>query len=223
MVEGSRHRSISNRLQLRVIHRTTILSHDDRIRIAAHPARRRSGRRSRPAARPRPALDAPAPDADRGPLEDRWPRDGVRARRALPGDRPRDDPLDRLSDARRPRGARPARATATAPTVARSSTSCRPPSTATSIASTAGRPGRSRPTRPRRSSPRSTCGVTSRSTSAISRSPAGAAPVARRSMGDGGDRSAAGCQSPDGTPMMLKPPSTYSTSPVTALERSDAR
>ena len=30
-------------------------------------------------------------------------------------------------------------------------------------------------------------------------------------------------QSPDGTPMTLNPPSTYRTSPVTALERSDAR
>ncbi len=30
-------------------------------------------------------------------------------------------------------------------------------------------------------------------------------------------------QSPVGTPRMLKPPSTYRTSPVTALERSDAR
>ena len=116
---------------------------------------------------------------------------GVGARRALPGDRPRDDPLDRLPDARRPRGARPAEPQ---PRRRRPRGVPRP---------AGGRPrppplhrlrddvgDRGRRSRGPRLDARA-CGATSRSTSAISRSPAAAARVARPSMADGGDGSAA--------------------------------
>ena len=116
-----------------------------RIRIDPSGARRRLGGCPRPVARARPALDAAATHADRGPVAVRRPRDRLRTGRALPRDRPR-RPSPRPSTGRSTSSRSSAcSATATAPTAARSSTSCRRPSTATCTASIAGRPGRSRP------------------------------------------------------------------------------
>ena len=167
-----------NGLQLRVVAASSMLSHDDGIRIDPSGIRPRVGRRPRPAARPRAALDAAATHADRGPVAVGRPRDRRRAGRTLPRDRPRrrsPRPSTGRSTSSRSSACS---ATATAPTAARSSTSCRRRSTATSTASTAGRPGRSRPARRRPSSRRSSAGAASRSTSATCRSPA-AAPTAR--------------------------------------------
>ena len=145
------------------------------------------GRRPRPAARPRPALDTPAPDAHRGPVADRRPRDRRRAGRALPGDRPDDDPVDRLPHAGRPRGAR---AAPPQPRRRRPRGVPRPAgrrSTATCTASAAARPGRSARTRRPRSSRRSNGRATSRWTSATSRSPGRCAGCLRRDCAHDGD------------------------------------
>ena len=116
-------------------------------------------------------------DPDRGPVACRRSRDRGRARRALPGDRRRDDPVDRVPDAGRPRGARAAapqprrRRPRGVPRPARRHP--RPPA----LHRLWRRRGRSTPTRRRPWCPRSSAGATSRSTSATSRSPAAARPA----------------------------------------------
>ena len=105
--------SYCNSLQLR---RLTIHYVDGRARIMG------DGRRG--AARSRPPVDAPAPDGHRRPGRVGRPHHRLGARRALPRPGCGDDPVDRLPDARRPRGpgtraSRPWRRRT------RSSTSCR--------------------------------------------------------------------------------------------------
>ena len=105
----------------------TYTSRDGRDRITVErfgPIERGVGRHPRRAARPRPALDAAAPDPHRGPVADRRPRhrrasSSSAAAPSIPAPSPR--PSTGRSTCSRSSASS---ATATARTAARSSTSC---------------------------------------------------------------------------------------------------
>ncbi len=136
------------------------------------------GDRPRAPARPRAALDAPAPDPGRRALRDPRARHGRRAGRALPGARPLDDSRRRSIGPWTSSRSSGSSATPTGRTAARSTTSCPAPCMDTCTARRVARAGRSAWVRLPRSSARSTWSAASRSTCPTSRSSAAAVSAA---------------------------------------------